>query len=78
LEIWHAFLLLQGQNVLLFVVHKKFKLPYIGMVDGQLIDHPELMQEKRARMKIMLFDPSEDIPVEDMDNILNQAIKLRR
>jgi len=59
-------------------VHKKFKLPYIGMVDGQLIDHPELMQEKRARMKIMLFDPSEDIPVEDMDNILNQAIKLRR
>jgi hypothetical protein len=59
-------------------VHKKFKLPYIGLVDGQLIDHPDLMQEKRARMKIILIDPLEDMPVGDIDDILSQAIKLRQ
>ncbi|NCD69719.1 DUF1801 domain-containing protein [Mucilaginibacter agri] len=59
-------------------VHKKFHLPYIGMVDGKLIDHPDLIQEKRARMKIMLIDPSEDLPIGDINNILNQAMKLRQ
>lgn len=59
-------------------VHKKYHLPYLGMVDGKLIDHPDLMQEKRARMKIMLIDPSTDLPVGDIDNILDQAIKLRK
>jgi len=59
-------------------VHKKFHLPYIGMVDGQIINHPGLIQEKRARMKIMLIEPSEDMPVGDIDDILSQAIKLRQ
>jgi hypothetical protein len=43
--------------------HKKFKQPYIGFVEGKKIDHPLLIQEKRAMMKIMLMDPGKDIPI---------------
>src|SRR5438309_2947596 len=44
-------------------VHKKNGLPYLGIVEGKRTDHPALIIEDRARMKIMLFDPTEDIPV---------------
>ena len=29
-------------------IHKKFRQPYIGIVDGKLIDHPGLLMEKRS------------------------------
>jgi hypothetical protein len=57
-------------------VHKKLQLPYLGIVEGKKIDHPGLIIEKRSRMKIMLFDPCEDLPVEIINSILQQAIKL--
>jgi len=50
--------------------------PYIGIVEGIRIQHPLLIQEKRARMKILLLNPDEDIPVATIDQILNEAIKL--
>jgi hypothetical protein len=55
-------------------VHKKYKQPYIGFVDGKNIHHPDLIVEKRARMKILLIDPTKDIPIEKMDDLLNVAI----
>ena len=55
-------------------VHKKYKQPYIGIVEGKRIDHPSLLQEKRARMKIMLIDPNKDIPVKTIKSILKQAM----
>lgn len=57
-------------------VHKKYLQPYIGIVEGKKMDHPKLIQEKRARMKIMLFDPEKDIPVKTVDSILKQVIRL--
>ena len=57
-------------------VHKKFKQPYIGIVEGGKINHPLLIQEKRARMKIMLVDPLKDIPVKTIDDILKRALDL--
>lgn len=56
--------------------HKKHKLPYIGIVEGQHIDHPELLQEKRARMKILLVDPAKDMPVEKLDLIFEKMLSL--
>ncbi|MES2725646.1 MAG: DUF1801 domain-containing protein, partial [Bacteroidota bacterium] len=50
--------------------------PYLGIVEGKHITHPKLIIEKRARMKIMLFDPNEDLPIEAIENILQQAIQL--
>jgi hypothetical protein len=57
-------------------VHKKFKQPYLGIVEGSKINHPLLIQEKRARMKIMLVDPLKDIPVKTIDDILKKTLAL--
>ena len=55
-------------------VHEKKSLPYLGVVEGRKIDHPLLIQESRARMKIIFIDPEKDIPVEVIDEILNTAM----
>lgn len=57
-------------------VHKKLLQPYIGIVEGNRIDHPKLITEKRARMKIMLFEADKDLPLEIIEAILKQAIDL--
>jgi hypothetical protein len=58
-------------------VHKKYHQPYIGLVDGKKIEHPDLLLEKRARMKILLIDPLQDLPVKKINAILKQALKIR-
>jgi hypothetical protein len=55
-------------------VHKKHKLPYIGIVEGKKIEHPSLIIEKRSRMKIMLLDPNKDLPLKTIERILQQAL----
>lgn len=55
-------------------VHKKHKLPYIGIVEGKKIKHPDLIAEKRSRMKILLIDPEKDLPLETINAILKQAL----
>jgi len=57
-------------------VHKKLLQPYIGIVEGNKIEHPDLLQEKRARMKILLIDAADDIPVKKIDGIFKQVLKL--
>jgi hypothetical protein len=54
--------------------HKKNGQPYLGIVNGLLIEHPMLIIEKRARMKIMLFDPEKDIPVKTIRAVLKLAL----
>src|SRR5436190_19036186 len=57
-------------------VHKKYKQPYIGFVEGNHLEHPNLIVEKRSRMKIMMFDANEDLPLETIETLLQQAIAL--
>jgi hypothetical protein len=57
-------------------VHKKYRQPYLGIVEGNKITHSLLIQEKRARMKIMLVDPQKDIPVKTIESILKKALAL--
>ena len=57
-------------------VHKKYQQPYIGIVEGNHMNHPDLIIEKRARMKILLIDPAKDIPVEKVDVILKDVLAL--
>ena len=57
-------------------VHKTYHKPYLGIVEGKHFDHPDLIIEKRSRMKIMLFDPFKDLPASKIENILQQAINL--
>jgi Domain of unknown function (DU1801) len=56
--------------------HKKHKQPYIGIVEGKRFDEPFLIQEDRSRMKIMLFDPNDDLPLQTIKNILQKAINV--
>lgn len=56
--------------------HKKLKQPYIGIVEGKHFDEPFLIQEARSRMKIMLLDPNEDLPLERIEMVLQKAINL--
>lgn len=55
-------------------VHKKLQQPYIGIVEGAKMNHPDLLLEKRARMKILLIDPEKDIPVSKVKSILKTAL----
>ena len=59
-------------------VHKKHQQPYIGIVEGKRINHPGLLLEKRARMKILLIDATQDIPLRVIDDILKQTLALYR
>ncbi|MBE8728333.1 DUF1801 domain-containing protein [Flavobacterium hungaricum] len=57
-------------------IHKKHKQPYIGIVEGKHFDEPFLLQEARSRMKIMLFDQNQDLPVEKIEYVVAKAIDL--
>jgi hypothetical protein len=57
-------------------VHKKYKKPYLGIVEGKKINHPDLLIEKRARMKILLIDADKDIPVKKINYILKEILSL--
>ncbi len=59
-------------------VHKKYKHPYIGIVEGNQFEHPDLIIEKRLRMKVMLFDPNKDLPLDSIEPILRKAIDICR
>lgn len=54
--------------------HKTYKKPYIGIVEGMRFDESILIQEKRSRIKIMLLDPNEDLPLKTIETILQKAI----
>lgn len=57
-------------------IHKKYKQPYIGIVEGKHFDEPFLLQEARSRMKIMLFDQDQDLPIEKIQYVVTKAINL--
>ncbi|MDR2270004.1 MAG: DUF1801 domain-containing protein [Sphingobacterium sp.] len=57
---------------------KKTKYPYLLMVEGKHLDHPELETGTRSRMKTFTVNPMEDLPLETIQTILNTALDLYR
>jgi len=57
-------------------VHKKTKQPYIGIVEGKHFEEVFLIQEDRSRMKIMLFNSDEDLPLKQIESVLEKALNL--
>ena len=72
------FFCFKGKMFCYLWVHKTLKQPYIGFVEGKYLDHPKLLIEKRARMKILLCDPARDLPVKTIETILKQSLDLYR
>lgn len=56
----------------------KTKEPYILFVEGKLLNHPELEAGNRSRMKILRINPTEDLPVNLIESLLNDALDLYR
>jgi Domain of unknown function (DU1801) len=57
-------------------VHKKYRQPYLGIVEGNRINHPDLLREKRTKMKILLLNPHKDLPIRKINAILKEAVAL--
>lgn len=57
-------------------IHKKSGQPYLGIVEGKRVNHPDLLQEKRTRMKILLINPGKNIPLKKINSILKEALSL--
>ena len=71
------FYLYRGKTFCYLWMGKQNKHPYIGIIDGRLIDHPALYQGDRKRIKIFPIHPEEDIPVEAIYEVLSLARELR-
>ena len=72
------FFLYKGKMFCYLWIEKKTNEPYIGVVEGNRIEHPGLEKGNRTRMKIFRVNPCEDIPIEIINLILNQALDFYR
>ena len=68
----------KGKRFCYLWMHKKYEQPYIGIVDGKRVDHPDLLVENRSRMKILLLDAGKNIPLKKINGILNEVLSLYR
>ncbi len=67
-----------GKNPLCYLWSDKISHePYILMVDGKLMNHPNLETGDRARMKILRVNPAKDLPIKIIADVLSEAIALR-
>ena len=57
-------------------IDKKTNFPYLGIVEGGKIDYPGLVRDDRSRMKVIKFDPSQDLPLQTILVILDAALSL--
>jgi hypothetical protein len=57
---------------------KKTDEPYLLMVEGKYLDHPELEEGDRTRMKIFRVNPNQDLPIKTIETILQKALDLYR
>ncbi len=59
-------------------IDKKTEEPYILMVEGKYLNHPELEEGNRSRMKIFRVNPNKDLPIRTIEGILQKALDLYR
>ncbi|OYX85049.1 MAG: hypothetical protein B7Y83_06165 [Flavobacteriales bacterium 32-34-25] len=57
-------------------IDKKTNEPYILMVEGKLLEFPELEEGDRKRMKVLRVDPNQDLPLKTIETILQKALEL--
>ena len=72
------FFMYKGKMFCYLWVDKKMNEPYMGIVEGGLVNHPLLIQGKRARMKIIQFNASKDLQIKTINGILTQALNFYR
>ena len=53
---------------------RKTNIPYLGLVKGHLLNHAELEQGDRKKMKVLPIDPLADMPIDLILSVLKEAI----
>jgi len=72
------FFLFDGKMLCYLSVDRRIRLPYVGMVEGRYLDHPALESGGRKRIKVLSVNPTEDLPIDTLEEVLEQAIALYR
>lgn len=68
-----------GSKALCYLwVDKLTREPYILIVNGNRMEHPALESGNRTRTKIFRVNPEDDIPLQTIETILQQALDLQR
>ncbi|HHG83955.1 MAG TPA: DUF1801 domain-containing protein [Bacteroidetes bacterium] len=67
----------RGKQFCYLWIDKHSGHPYILMVDGGLLTHPALLQGDRKRMKVLNVNLNEDLPLENINEVLAMGISLR-
>ena len=68
-----------GKKMFCFLwTEKKTGWPYILFVEGKRLDHPLLDAGDRKRMKVLRMDPEQDLPVDVINTLLQEALDLYR
>lgn len=57
---------------------KKTQEPYILMVEGKYLDHPQLEEGDRLRMKILRVNSNKDLDLKTIETIMQKALDLYR
>jgi len=57
-------------------IDKKTTEPYLLMVEGRQLEHPQLEQGNRVKMKILRIDPNADLDIALIEEILQAALAL--
>ncbi|RBW56715.1 MULTISPECIES: DUF1801 domain-containing protein [unclassified Tenacibaculum] len=57
-------------------IDKKTLEPYILMVKGEDLNFPGLEKGNRSKMKIFRIDANQDIPIDTIQSLLKEALKL--
>jgi hypothetical protein len=70
------FFVYKGKSFAYFHHKRKENRLYIGFHKGKDINHPSLLSEGRKQIKIFLLDPQKDIPIKELEEVLQLAIKL--
>lgn len=52
--------------------------PYLGIVNGKLIEHPLLVADNRSRMKVLMLDGEKHIPIHIIADILALAVSVHK
>lgn len=55
---------------------KKTNEPYFPLVEWKRLDYPMLESGDRKWMKILRVNPSQDLPIETINSVLNEALNL--
>lgn len=67
------FFYFKGKMLCYIWFHKKLKKPYLGFYNGHLLEDSSLIAENRTKIKILLLDIDDDIPVKKINAILTAA-----